>query len=125
MSITFSYRPIMCMTPIWLNTARLSSSAKCLFSHPELLNSVMVPAHSSNPYDHWHTSLRANSTTMESLPLGTGGKPVMEKNKADGAGGVVKNAATSAVIKQDELIRNPQEFFNFCIENLSAILPKQ
>ena len=43
------------------------------------------------------------------------------KHKADGAGGVVKNAASMAVVRKDELIRTPEELMYFCEKELSKV----
>ena len=46
------------------------------------------------------------------------------KGRADGAGAVVKHGASMAVVRQNELIRNAQELFLFCQENLELSGPQ-
>lgn len=43
------------------------------------------------------------------------------KNKADGAGGVVKQSASMAVVRREEVIRDVNEFYNFCVKNLDKV----
>ena len=43
------------------------------------------------------------------------------KHKADGAGGVIKKAAQMAVIRKEEIIRNSEEFWQYCCDNLQSV----